>query len=91
MGVSQKTILSKMEACLQKAKRSEGSRELREHVRALQALCDVILEDTTQNQSSLTPAVKESDSNRVGASKVELTSKKIETEDGSNGDSLFDF
>ncbi|MET3699076.1 hypothetical protein SAMN05877753_101218 [Bacillus oleivorans] len=94
MAVSQEAIFHKMEECMIRAKNSDTALEMREHLRALQALCDVLLENQTQVMEP--PRTKEAKISSpvfspAAGQGTSLGSKKLETDDGANGDSIFDF
>ncbi|MEI5908266.1 YwdI family protein [Bacillus spongiae] len=86
MNISYHSILSKMEKELQQAK-SGG--EIRDHLHIIKALCEVILDDTpasTTNVSVVEPIAPQK------TTSVTLPEQRaLKTDDGANGDSIFDF
>ena len=94
MAVSQETIFYKMEECMKRAKNSDTTVEMREHLRALQALCDVLLEEpsrTAEAPKNIEEKMSSSVQSPASDHGISRGSKKLETEDGANGDSIFDF
>ncbi|HWO77009.1 MAG TPA: YwdI family protein [Bacillus sp. (in: firmicutes)] len=94
MAVSRETIFHKMEECMKRAKNSDTTLEMREHLRALQALCDVLLDDRLQAAETLSKQeenISSSIQSPISVPRTSLGSKKLETDDGANGDSIFDF
>ncbi|GAA0340137.1 YwdI family protein [Bacillus carboniphilus] len=90
MTISQQTVFTKMEDCLRQAKSSMDSRQAREHIRALHALCELLLDNQQEGEPVAQP-LKESIHPSPSLQTVSTNTKKVVTEDGANGDSIFDF
>jgi hypothetical protein len=87
-----------MEAEISKAKVAEKSQEVREHVYSIKALCEVLLEGNASDLGSFVPPMPQQASmNYVQTPQsspqtVQVSeNEKLQTDDGANGDSLFDF
>ncbi|XJZ27194.1 YwdI family protein [Bacillota bacterium Lsc_1132] len=94
MMIAIEKLLAKMEAELQLAKTSSKEENLREKIYSIKIICELILEEKTtvrRNEviSSTSPAVYPSVASQPMSALNQA--KKLETEDGANGDSLFDF
>ena len=97
MNIPHHSLIKKMEHELGKAKSAEKSQQIREHVYSIKALCEVLLEennqvqvgtDSFQSPKQPLPYIQESQPQRPVTIPKE---EPLETEDGANGDSLFDF
>lgn len=93
MNISYQSLLAKMELELQKARQADGE-QLRGHMYAVKALAELILEE---NQGGSHKQVEEIP-NRPQITPLETIQsisspieEPLKTEDGANGDSLFDF
>ncbi len=101
MEISHEAVIAKMEIELQKAKESMKPSEMREHVSAIRALCDLLLDDRTDSleigeERSLlkkNPTFYQAPIQQSQPSTILSTPTKepVKMEDGSNGSSLFDF
>lgn len=96
MNVSYRALLEKMEHELRRAKEVQDGSQLHKHMYAIKALAEVILEEgkTAGASRQASPIVKPyiSASTPVASEPLTITSPEpIKTEDGANGDSLFDF
>lgn len=98
MQISLEVLLNKMQEQMNKAKMEEKDGRVREHVQAIKTLCELILDDT----SSVTPVVENAihhtgarvqvvPTQSVYPTTETISGKKLTTEDGANGDSIFDF
>ncbi|MEK3888559.1 YwdI family protein [Bacillus sp. FSL K6-3431] len=94
MNISYEALLGKMELELKEAKVAKDEIRVKAHIYALKALAEVILEGEnvasheplSLRQPLVSPAIP------VANEPVTLAnSKPLETEDGANGNSLFDF
>lgn len=98
MNISHVSLINKMEQELLKAKKAERPQNIREHINSIKALCEVMLEN--ESVGSTHPAF----SNQMPAQQMAMPvssqqsqtvtiteESKLETEDGANGDSLFEF
>ncbi|MDT9026685.1 MULTISPECIES: YwdI family protein [Rossellomorea] len=97
MNIPHQSLIKKIEHELGKAKSAEKSQQIREHVYSIKALCEVLLEEnhggataapSFQPQQAM-PYLQESQ-----PSQKPVTIQKeepLETDDGANGNSLFDF
>ncbi|MGM0752911.1 MAG: YwdI family protein [Bacillota bacterium] len=97
MNIPHQSLIKKIEHELGKAKSAEKSQQIREHVYSIKALCEVLLEENHgavsapspfQTQQTM-PYFQESQPSQkpVSIQKEE----PLETDDGANGNSLFDF
>lgn len=106
MSISLQKLLLKMEEELSLAKRAESEAGQRERIQAIKTLCELVLDDhmapadvnTAQGQEKrvtqpiITPQPLFAAPEPVQQpSPVMPQPKKLEMEDSSNGDSLFDF
>ncbi|UII55799.1 YwdI family protein [Cytobacillus spongiae] len=91
MNISVHKLFQKMEDELKQAKMSSSERTVRERVHAIKALCELILEDSSSQEryrpTSPSPVVSAPEPQPISIQQ----GKKLTTDDGSNGDSLFDF
>ncbi|MBE3569749.1 MAG: YwdI family protein [Bacillales bacterium] len=89
MQISHHQLLKKIEEETKKARQEENSEALYQHLYTIKTLCEVMLD------SRLKPAAfMVEDSPPVGSSEgsaLPLRGNKLETDDGANGDSIFDF
>ena len=90
MEVSYRTILRKMEEHIATAKEQDSAAKMREHVQAIKALCEVIL-DSEQKQEIPSVIRPQPLATSISSGSLSLGEKKLEPEDGANGDSIFDF
>lgn len=96
MNIPHQSLIKKIEHELTMAKSAEKSQQIREHVYSIKALCEVLLEEnhgastaapSFQTQQTM-PYLQESQSQKP----VSIQKKEpLETDDGANGNSLFDF
>ncbi|WP_042221365.1 YwdI family protein [Oceanobacillus manasiensis] len=102
MAVANETIIQKMMKELQQAKTSKhDDRIVQQHVRNVQLLCDLFLEDEKSSQSEATTDVDgistEELKAMMGKEVIETQPKKVMNqhsvlkEEDANGDSIFDF
>ncbi|MED1672379.1 YwdI family protein [Pallidibacillus thermolactis] len=101
MNISYHTILKKMEEKLIEAKSTNSNAHIREHVQAIKTLCEVILMDDGQSETSYQRTVQpktipyQSQPTVITPTTPSTSSilgeKRLETDDGANGDSIFDF
>jgi len=78
-----------MEEHIATAKEQDSAAKMREHVQAIKALCEVIL-DSEQNQQ-IPSVIRPQPLASISSGSLSLGEKKLEPEDGANGDSIFDF
>jgi len=83
MSISHAVIIKKIEEQLNKAKTSKSYPTMREHVQSIKSLCELILEEDNPVKSQPEPVVQ--------TSPTIHQAKRLETEDGANGESLLDF
>ncbi len=85
------TLLRKMGEELDRAKSSSNEAQVREKIYTIKALCEVILAE----EETRTPAVQPIQATpSIGVENLGtaiIPGKKLEVEDGANGDSIFDF
>ncbi|MDC3425087.1 YwdI family protein [Aquibacillus sp. 3ASR75-11] len=99
MAISNRAVLKKMQIEIQEALRKEHTEFVREHIRAVRLLCDLVLEEDKTNSEN--PSKKELDA-MIGDSTQPLKQQnnvisdsktgvpKINAEEA-NGESIFDF
>ena len=101
MSISYPALLKKLEQELLSAKAADGTSKMREHVYSMKTLCELILENgeayvenapaasarKIQNQMPMQMPLGQEPIRNV---QIEQ-SKPLSTEDGANGDSIFDF
>lgn len=93
MNISQDKLLAKIEQQVTQAKYAPSS-QMREHLHAIRTLCDLALDEPSNGNSAVlsepvqqAPVYQPPVQQPVSMQK----DKPIRMEDGSNGDSLFDF
>jgi hypothetical protein len=89
MQVTYRTILEKMEENLKQAKEADSAAKVREHIRAVKALCEVLLAEP-----SGVPARNQFTGREEKGNQAVLpgpASRRLPTDDGANGDFIFDF
>ncbi|CRK82580.1 YwdI family protein [Neobacillus massiliamazoniensis] len=96
MNISVKKLLAKIEEELQLAKNSPQEESLREKIYSIKILCELILAEkhavTAQTIQPVIPQPTGFNQQIVFQQPVPINQpKKLEVEDGANGDSLFDF
>ena len=93
MQISYKTLLKKMNHHIQAASTEQSEGKIREHIRAVKTLCEIILDEEVQaTTAAYSPQPGISAPVRTGAPKTTtLSEKRLETDDGANGESIFDF
>ncbi|MBM7585196.1 hypothetical protein JOC86_001738 [Bacillus pakistanensis] len=97
MNISHQSIIKKIEQELMKAKTVNQSDKMKEHIYSIKALCEVLLESDSTHQS--TNVLLSNDQQQPSyippsqpAQPIRIQEeKKLKTDDGANGDSLFDF
>ncbi len=98
MDISVSRLLDKMEDELSEAKRMSSEAKIRERAYAIKAICELILDESPvssrTNESTArgellvsTPLLMESIQNQP----FPQQQSRLKTEDGANGESLFDF
>ncbi|PFA68134.1 hypothetical protein CN378_08490 [Bacillus sp. AFS015802] len=95
MNIPHQSLIKKIEHELGKAKSAEKAQHIREHVYSIKALCEVLLEE---NQAvSAAPVYSQpqqpyfQQSQPVQKPVTIQKEEPLETDDGANGNSLFDF
>jgi len=96
LSITHQQLLTKIEQQVEQAKRAPAS-QMREHLHAIRTLCDLALDQGTGERGyqstpltipqAATPVYQPPAQPSVSLPK----DKPIQMEDGSNGDSLFDF
>lgn len=79
-------ILTKMEEQLRQAKTAASPQRLREHVAAVRALCDLVLEKEEEKETTVASVAA-----TAPLSIPQGKSERIDIGDDANGPSLFDF
>ncbi|WP_203363456.1 YwdI family protein [Bacillus sp. REN10] len=94
MNISHQSVLNKIEMEVRQARQAEKSDEIKRHVHTIKALCDLVLEsaDGAGQPSSVRGEHIFSSMPQQTLSQPTISQEeKLATEDGANGDSLFDF
>jgi hypothetical protein len=94
MNISVNRLLDKMEEELRGAKKMSSDAKIRERAHAIKAICELILEESSCiTDAEVNKVVSPSPPSFVQPIKVVETPQKnrMKTEDGANGESLFDF
>lgn len=96
MQISYQSLLNKMGEKINEARLENADAKIREHVQAIKTLCEVILEETSgdvRREEYVKPVQTQSLPTQptVVVSQPNTLEKKLQTDDGANGDSLFDF
>ncbi|MBE6184004.1 YwdI family protein [Heyndrickxia ginsengihumi] len=94
MTISIQQLLDKMEQEMIKAKHSQDEEHIRQHVYAIKTLCEMIVEDEGgAGETSQANWSKQHAELQILSKPIETVAqpKPIQTDDGANGDSLFDF
>ncbi|TMU83979.1 hypothetical protein FGG79_17705 [Bacillus sp. BHET2] len=97
MNIPHQSLIKKIEHELGKAKSAEKPQHIREHVYSIKALCEVLLEEN--GAAANAPSSYQSQQNMPYLQEPQVSQKPVsiqkeeplETEDGANGNSLFDF
>ncbi len=96
MDISHKSVLKKMEEELQRAGKAEGNGAMKQHVYTIRTLCDMLLD--AQGDGSIQIEAEDVSKPVLLRPEVPQTVQpavhqpnKISTDDGANGDSIFDF
>ncbi|BCB05990.1 YwdI family protein [Bacillus sp. KH172YL63] len=97
MNIPHQSFIKKIEHELGKAKAAEKSQHIREHVYSIKALCELLLEE--DSVSAPAPSFSQSRQTMPYVQEPQVTQKPVsiqeeeplETDDGANGSSLFDF
>lgn len=92
MSISYDALIKKMEQELQQAK-SANPQKMKNHIHTVKALAEVILDEKTSMQANVVtqpvaPIIHQAPQQQPMTIQAE---KPLDTEDGANGDSLFDF
>ena len=96
MHISSRTLLSKMAEKVNEARVETDAAKIRELIQAVKTLCEVILEDPAPHSTgqktpeNVVPMQIQQSSATVETSGP-LKEKRLVTDDGANGDSIFDF
>jgi len=100
MNISINKLLDRIGKELQEARHAGSDTKIREHAYAMKALCELILEepshaDVETSKPSITPPAVTFQQQSISFQPQPVTfqppQKKLEVEDGANGDSIFDF
>jgi hypothetical protein len=100
MNISLRKLLLKMEEELKRAKSAESEAVKRERIQAVKTLCELVLDDapgaapvkqSVQQFVPSQPVLPQQQMPVNQSSSMIPQPKKLEMEDDSNGDSLFDF
>ncbi|PAQ15297.1 hypothetical protein CD798_07320 [Bacillaceae bacterium SAOS 7] len=91
MNISHQSVLNKIEIEVRQAKHAEKSDEIKRYVHTIKALCDLVLE-SAEGQGTVSSVRGEHTFPLPTLSQPSISQEeKLETEDGANGDSIFDF
>ncbi|AIM16466.1 MULTISPECIES: YwdI family protein [Neobacillus] len=101
MNISVQKLLMKMEEELQQARTSQKTESLRERIHSIKILCELILDEKQVGNEFLetvSQPVRQQSMDQAAISQPIFQqqpsisqSKKLDMDDGANGDSLFDF
>ncbi len=98
MNIPHQSVMKRMEQELAKAKSAEKSQQIREHINSIKVLCEVLLEENNQGGSFTAPVQPQQTVPYIPQQQqpvqrpVQVQKEEpLETDDGANGDSLFDF
>ncbi|MGJ7910947.1 YwdI family protein [Neobacillus sp. LXY-1] len=99
VNISIQKLLSKMEEEIQQAQKAQTDEGLRERIYSIKILCELLLDDQPVSREKLfKPIVQQPVYQQPGVAQPAFQKpttmqqgKKLELEDGANGDSLFDF
>ena len=93
MNISIEKLLAKMETELHSAKTSGKEENLREKIYSIKILCELILDEKTGKSNEAMIHTAPASFLPAAAKPISGLNqpKKLETDDGANGDSLFDF
>ncbi|WP_338752088.1 YwdI family protein [Bacillus sp. FJAT-52991] len=92
MNISHQSVLNKIEIEVRQARQAEKSDEIKRHVHTIKALCDLVLESAADGPGVVSSVRGEHVFPPSTLSQPSINQEeKIETEDGANGDSIFDF
>ena len=101
MNISVQKLLMKMEEELQQARTSQKTESLRERIHSIKILCELILDENQVGNEFLetvSQPVRQQSMDQAAISQPIFQqqpsisqSKKLDMDDGANGDSLFDF
>jgi hypothetical protein len=92
LDISVQKLLLKMEQELQAAKSSGKTSHVRERVQAIKTLCELVLESQTGEVTRSNPVIPTIREQQIlTPSPIQTQPKKLQIDDESNGDSLFDF
>jgi hypothetical protein len=97
MNIPHHSVIKRMEQELVKAKSADKSQQIREHINSIKVLCEVLLEENNQGMGFNAPV--QSQQTIPYATQQQPVQKPVsiqkeeplKTDDGANGDSLFDF
>lgn len=87
MTISNHSLLKKIEEEVLKAKQLQDSSMQKQHVYTIKTLCELILEQGTESVSESSHPVNPVPITTLTYEK----SQPLKTDDGANGDSIFDF
>lgn len=88
MSISIHSLLNKIEKELNYAKQASDENTLKNHIYSIKTLCEVIMSEDSGRQSSIEIVNKGQATGTVA--QVGKT-EPLKTEDGANGESIFDF
>ncbi|WP_071393231.1 YwdI family protein [Bacillus tuaregi] len=92
MDISVNKLLDKIGRELQAAKQADSEAKIREHAYAMKALCELVLEEPLQHRQEMSRPVPPMTAAPFQQQPMTMQpQKKLQVEDGANGDSIFDF
>jgi sensor domain CHASE-containing protein len=93
VSISMKKLLQKMEEEILNAKQSSSETRIRERIQAIKTLCELILDEpeAKQHQFSSKTTVPTATVSVDNPKRVIHNHERLQTDDGANGESLFDF
>lgn len=95
MDLSIDKLLAKMETELHQARRSDKEENVREKIYSIKILCELILDEKVGSSEDLVSSRPQEVYQPAASLTIQPMAvnqqKKLQTDDGANGDSLFDF
>lgn len=89
--ISYNTLLKEIEKQIQLAKSTNQTSELREHLNAIRALCDVGLVQQTNEETPMQMVTNEQKKLEVTPTSFSTQAQRILDDEDGNGASIFDF
>ncbi|WP_100332525.1 YwdI family protein [Bacillus xiapuensis] len=87
MDISHQSVLDRIEKEIRQARQAETSDAIKRHIHTMKALCEVMLEASEEGRGAAAPVP----GSQVQQPTIHQGGKKLTTDDGANGESIFDF